>query len=83
MCKDCQASEILIDLQAIAPRARHPLIFATFEGLGGGDSLLLVNDHDPKPLYYEFAATYPGIFEWTYEKDGPQVWKVRISRLVA
>ncbi|MBN9364231.1 MULTISPECIES: DUF2249 domain-containing protein [unclassified Devosia] len=83
MCKDCQPSETIIDLQHIAPRARHPLIFSTFENLGGGDSMLLLNDHDPNPLFYQLSVTYPGIFEWTYEETGPEVWKVRICRLVA
>ncbi|HEV2515841.1 MAG TPA: DUF2249 domain-containing protein [Devosia sp.] len=83
MCNDCQTPETIIDVRTIAPRMRHPLIFTTFETLGGGDSLLLVNDHDPRPLFYLFNAEYPGIFEWTYEKEGPEIWQVRISRLVA
>ncbi|MDO8360531.1 MAG: hypothetical protein Q7T08_10880 [Devosia sp.] len=24
-----------------------------------------------------------GIFEWTYEQQGPEIWQVRIDRLVA
>ncbi len=45
--------------------------------------MLLLNDHDPNPLFYQLSVTYPGIFEWTYEETGPEVWKVRICRLVA
>ena len=72
-----------IDVRHIIPRERHPLIFSTFDHLGAGEALLLVNDHDPKPLFYQFNAEYPGIFEWTYEQQGPEVWQVRIDRLVA
>lgn len=83
MCSDCQSTETTIDVRTIAPRLRHPMIFNTFENLGGGESFVLLNDHDPKPLYYQFSAEYPGIFEWIYEQSGPDLWQVRISRLVA
>lgn len=82
MCNDCQSTETIIDVRTVAPRLRHPLIFSTFEGLEGGESLRLVNDHDPRPLFYQFSAEYPGVFEWTYEQAGPDVWQVRIDRLV-
>lgn len=83
MCSDCQPTDTTIDVRTIAPRLRHQLIFSTFESLDGGESFLLVNDHDPKPLYYQFNSEYPGIFEWVYEESGPDVWQVRIARLVA
>ncbi len=83
MCNDCQPTGTTIDVRTIAPRLRHPLIFSTFENLGSGESFLLVNDHDPKPLYYQFNAEYPGRFDWSYEQSGPDVWQVRIARLAA
>jgi len=39
-----------------------------------------VNDHDPKPLRYQLAAERPNLFGWTYEAEGPDVWRVRIER---
>lgn len=42
--------------------------------------MILVNDHDPLPLYYQFAAEHIGAFRWEYEESGPEVWRVRISR---
>ena len=83
MCSDCQPTDTTIDVRTIAPRLRHQLIFSTFESLDGGESFLVVNDHDPKPLYYQFTSEYPGIFEWVYEESGPDVWQVRIARVVA
>ena len=41
---------------------------------------ILVNDHDPKPLYYHFKAEYDRTFKWDYLDQGPDVWRVRISR---
>jgi uncharacterized protein (DUF2249 family) len=72
--------EIVIDVRTIVPRERHPLIFNTFGGLAPGQTFLLVNDHDPKPLYYQFKAEHEGAFDWTYLEAGPEVWQVRIGR---
>ena len=69
-----------IDVRTIVPRERHPLIFDTYNKLGAGDAFLLVNDHDPKPLYYQFKAELGQAFEWDYLESGPEVWKVRIAR---
>ena len=69
-----------IDVRSIAPRERHPLIFSTFRSLASGDAFLLVNDHDPKPLYYQFKAELGEPFQWDYLEQGPDVWKVRIRR---
>lgn len=70
-----------VDVRTIVPRERHPLIFSTFEQLPSGAAMELVNDHDPKPLYYQFAAEHDGRFGWEYLERGPDVWRVAITRL--
>ncbi len=45
-----------------------------------GEAFVLVNDHDPKPLYYQFTFEKPGQFTWTYQEEGPDVWRVEIGR---
>ena len=69
-----------VDVRTIVPRERHPLIFNTFHGLAPGETFLLVNDHDPKPLYYQFKAELGDVFDWEYLESGPEVWKVRIGK---
>jgi uncharacterized protein (DUF2249 family) len=76
-----QANVNTIDVRDIAPRQRHPLIFSTFAALPAGEAMRIVNDHDPKPLYYQFAAEQPGAFEWEYLENGPDVWRVAITKL--
>lgn len=71
---------IQLDVRTIEPRNRHPLIFRTFDDLQVGEAFELVNDHDPKPLYYQFTHERPGLFEWAYEEEGPETWRVRITR---
>ncbi|MFO1309875.1 MAG: DUF2249 domain-containing protein [Burkholderiales bacterium] len=70
-----------LDVRAIPPRDRHPLIFGTFDALAPGESLELVNDHDPKPLYYQFRAESEAGFSWEYLEQGPEVWRVAIGKL--
>lgn len=62
------------------PRERHPKIFSTWAELAPGETILLVNDHDPVPLYYQFAAEHTGTFRWEYLEQGPDVFRVRISK---
>lgn len=69
-----------IDVREIPPRERHPLIFSTFRGLAAGEALELVNDHDPRPLYYQFQSEMPGQFSWAYLQAGPELWRVRIQK---
>jgi uncharacterized protein (DUF2249 family) len=76
-------SQTVIDVRTIAPRERHPLIFQTYTGLKPGEGFMLVNDHDPKPLFYQFQAEHAGQFEWNYLEQGPEVWRVRIGRTQA
>ena len=72
-----------LDVRTEPPAGRHTLIFATYGDLSAGESFVLVNDHDPKPLYYQFAAEHAGQFSWDYLESGPEVWKVRIGRTAA
>ena len=75
------ASKSTIDVRGIAPRDRHPLIFSAFRGLEVGERMELINDHDPKPLYYQFQQEAPGTFEWKYLVAGPETWHVAITRV--
>ena len=61
-----------VDVRRIVPRERHPLIFSTFDGLKAGDTMELVNDHDPKPLFYQLQAERHGQFSWNVSRRGPR-----------
>lgn len=72
-----------LDVRVIPPREKHPTIFSTFSALAPGESFVLVNDHDPKPLRYQFDFEHAGQFGWEYLEEGPAVWRVEISRVEA
>ncbi|MEO6209662.1 MAG: DUF2249 domain-containing protein [Gemmatimonadaceae bacterium] len=68
-----------LDVRPIPPRDKHSTIFRTFESLQPGEAMLLINDHDPKPLRYQLEAEQAGKFEWTYREEGPECWRVLIT----
>ena len=71
---------IELDIRQLPSPMRHVKIFALWDQLQSGQSILLINDHDPKPLYYQFAAEFEGMFDWHYEQEGPEDWVVTISK---
>jgi uncharacterized protein (DUF2249 family) len=70
----------VLDIRPIHPRDRHPLIFDMFDKLGSGEAFILVNDHEPRPLHYQFAVERQDTFTWDYLEQGPDVWRVRIGK---
>lgn len=72
---------VVIDVRELPPWERHPKIFDTFDSLGSGQSIKLVNDHDPRPLHYSFMHEREGQFEWSSEELGPQEWVAMIKKL--
>lgn len=72
-----------LDVRNEVPARRHQLIFETYGALQPGEAFVLVNDHDPKPLYYQFEAEHSGEFSWDYLEQGPEVWRVRVGRVAA
>jgi len=75
------ATETTIDVRGMVPRERHPRIFATFDSIATGDAILLINDHDPKPLFYQFQAERAGQIAWTPQEQGPERWVIRIEKI--
>lgn len=70
----------IIDVTVIEPRRKHPYIFEKFDALLPGDSFVIVNDHDPKPLYYQLLTERGEVVGWDYLESGPNTWKVKIAR---
>jgi uncharacterized protein (DUF2249 family) len=71
-----------IDVRSLIPAQRHAKIFQLVDELAPGASFVLINDHDPKPLYYQLEAEHPKQFSWTYLETGPAVWRVAIGKLL-
>ncbi|MBI4297586.1 MAG: DUF2249 domain-containing protein [Chloroflexi bacterium] len=72
---------VALDVRPMPPWERHPKIFELFDGLEPGDALVLTNDHDPRPLRYQFMMEREGQFEWDSQEKGPREWVATIKRV--
>ncbi|MBP7399372.1 MAG: iron-sulfur cluster repair di-iron protein [Chitinophagales bacterium] len=75
-------AENILNVTLLEPRQKHPTIFARFDELNEGESLIIHNDHDPKPLYYQLLGERGNIFTWEYLENGPSAWKIKISKRI-
>jgi uncharacterized protein (DUF2249 family) len=65
-------------LGACTDRKAH--VLSTFDALGSGGSVVVVNDHLPRGLLLNFEEQRPGRFEWTSLEEGPEVFRVQITK---
>lgn len=72
--------DIVLDVTLLEPKLKHPTIFARFDSLNEGETFIIHNDHDPKPLYYQLIGERGNIFNWVYIEQGPIWWKVQITK---
>lgn len=73
----------ILDVRPIPCAIKHGLIFRVWRELAAGDHFVLLNDHDPVPLRYQFAAEFPEAFAWDYLERGPEDFRVKITKLKA
>jgi uncharacterized protein (DUF2249 family) len=82
----CEATNNLsieeLDVRSLDLAQRHEKICERIDELAFGASFVLINDHDPKPLYDQLETEYSNQFYWDYLENGPVVWRVEIGRRV-
>ncbi len=69
-----------LDLRNIVVFDRHNRIFEAWAKLDAGETLQIINDHDPKPLHYQFEGEYKDSYNWEYVQKGPKDWIVNITK---
>jgi uncharacterized protein (DUF2249 family) len=69
-----------IDVRDLKPQRRHEVLLEIFDELGAGEGFVLVNDHDPKPLYYEIRSMHGEVIDWEYASRGSGEWRVEIVK---
>jgi uncharacterized protein (DUF2249 family) len=73
----------VMDVRPIPCSIKHGLIIRTWLEMPVGDHFILLNDHDPVPLYYQFSALWPHAFTWEHLVKGPSEFRVKITKLRA
>ncbi|MFB5944790.1 DUF2249 domain-containing protein [Albibacterium profundi] len=69
------------DLRPFPPTQRHEMFYQAFADIRPGEAFEFINDHDPKPLYYQMEAESKEPFRWEYIEKGPEDWKVRVVKV--
>ena len=72
-----------LDVRAIPHAIRHATVFGALGALSAipsGGSLDLVAPHDPKPLLAQIADREQGTISVTYLDEGPEAWRLRLTR---
>ena len=72
-----------LDVRPLPKPGKHPAIFRAYAALGVGESLVLVNDHDPRHLRDEFEVEHPGGYAWEYLARERGAYRIRITKLAA
>jgi uncharacterized protein (DUF2249 family)/quercetin dioxygenase-like cupin family protein len=72
-----------VDVRALRKPDKHPTIFEAYDKLGVDEAFVLVNNHNPKHLHDEFELEHAGSYGWEYLDEGPDVWRIRISKLAS
>lgn len=70
-----------VDTRPMPSKDRRTLVFWTFDQLGVGMTMELINDQDPVTLRSQFELDKPNLFSWEYLESGPEVWRVAVTKL--
>ncbi len=74
---------VVFDVRPIPCNVKHGQTFQRWRDLAVGEFFALLNDHDPKPLKYQFDAEFTNAFSWEYLEQGPEEFRVKITKLKA
>ena len=69
-----------MDIRPYPPAERHEMFYKAFADIKPSEAFEFINDHDPKPLYYQMEAESKEPFKWEYLEQGPDAWKVRVIK---
>jgi uncharacterized protein (DUF2249 family) len=73
--------EKIFDGRSIPCSVKHGLIIQKWLDLPVGDYFVLVNDHNPVRMHEQFSAQWPSTFDWQYLQQGPDEFRMKITKL--
>jgi uncharacterized protein (DUF2249 family) len=80
-CGEHDADIPVLDVRTIPHAVRHGVVFGAVDQIGPGGSLILVAPHAPVPLLHQLAQRGP--IETEYLVEGPEEWRILITRTTA
>ena len=73
----------VLDVRDIPCTIKHGLIIRAWLEMPVGQHFILVNGHDPVPLFYQFSAEWPNTFTWEHVLKQPEEVRVKVTKLKA
>ena len=70
----------ILDVRRLPCELRRATIIESFDALAPGQSLEIVNSFDPVPLRQHFEERTLVGFGWDYLEEGPEIWRIRLTR---
>lgn len=56
------STALVLNARVLPSNVRHEVVFKVLDALPSRHRVTLINDHDPKPLFYQLDAEQPGAF---------------------
>lgn len=76
-----QTNTHVLDVRPVEPRKRFDRIMGAYDALPLGGTLDLTVDHEPSCMYYTLRALHGSeSFTFEYLEQGPEVWRVEVTR---
>lgn len=69
-----------LDVRPVPHALRHGAVFGALSTVAPGFAMVLVAPHDPLPLLAQLEDREPGAFEVRYLEQGPEAWRLRLTR---
>jgi uncharacterized protein (DUF2249 family) len=70
-----------LDVREVACSNNRGLIFERWLSLAPGQHFVLVNHHDPIPMYHMLSGQFPGQLNWEDEERTPEYVAIRITKV--
>jgi len=70
-----------LDVRQVDCTDKRGLIFERWLSLAPGQHFVLVNHHDPIPMYHMLSGQFPGQLNWEYEARTPEYVAIRITKV--
>ena len=77
---DSSLTELELDVRGLPCANRRAIIFGNFDNLAVGESLIVINDHEPVGLRGHFEDVASGCYEWEPLQRAPDAFRIRITR---
>jgi len=71
----------IINEATIPGLEKHAVLFNAFDDLGTGESLVIIDNHDPRSILNQFYDERPAQFTEEYLELGPSEWKVKLTKM--